>query len=820
MFINFFKNSKIRRIAFFFTLLSSIVSNSRRSFAFPPFMIPQVTYSDYLRESFHIIKEYYVDKDLIDNEDLLNEVVKKLQEKDLAITLEKKIKKLKLKIQRNVLEIETPLSDVNLLRTFEFLAYSYMNHDKNSTESEAFHFLVKTMMDYLDPHSVLLSTKNYKELLEGTEGVFGGLGIIVSLEEDHILTIGEVLPNSPAEKTDLKPGDKIIGIESEITYPYSLENLVSKMKGPPGSSVLLQILSKGAKKSHTVKITRDIILVDSVDRKILKKEGKNFLYLNIKNFSSRTASEITNHIRELQKKKVKIEGLLLDLRENPGGLLGQAVYVSDIFLDKGPIVHTKGINEETKSAVSGNDLCEDCPIAVLIGSDSASASEIVASALQDGNRATIIGSTSFGKSTVQALFELPSPKASEKEALKLTIARYYRASGNSLQNVGVVPDLMVQNIYENPKNENLFGDYRYGREKFLGASKVKNPAVKKSPSPSFSPYNLYHLIKEEELKEDFLLELGLETLVHGSSSWKIKEKKSSSLLDRKKLYEENKKVKEKILAENKKTSLYLKEKHKITWSTDYNYKNSSSLNLSVSFAPSSKKKIESGSLVPLKYKIENKSKKSIERVSLFIRDPLFGVATQEKLIGQIPAGKTLSGVLTLTAPQVKKDTNYEFQVGLAVDGLSSLESITEKSIDIKRVLENKINTKISLGGEQGGKTEGSLEALEKAKLFVEIENESDYPTREITLKAINLSGDQVVLDEGEKKVSPLKAHEKRTVEIPLSGSKEILEKELRFGLSLSSYSSYGERREVVYIKGETSKNLPLPKKRAENLSSP
>jgi carboxyl-terminal processing protease len=803
MYIKFLSQSRTLKKSFFIFTLLSFLFSAKKIFSFPPFITPQITYSDYLRESFHIIKEYYVDKDLLDNQILLEEIVEKAQKKDINLTLNQGLNNITISLKSNTLEFPKPISDINLLDSFEFIAASYLDHHQEASKKEAYTFLVESMMDFLDPHSILLSTKNYQELLEGTEGVFGGLGIIVSMEEDHTLMITEVLPKSPAIKAGLKKNDRIIAIDSHPTYPYPLDSLVSKMKGPPESSVNLTILSEGAKKSHVVKVTRNIIMVDSVDAKVITEGDKHFLYLNIKNFSARTDFEITEHINKTKKMNIEVTGIILDLRENPGGLLGQAVSVSDLFLETGAIVHTKGISEETKSAIPENDLCQNCSIAVLIGPESASASEIVASALQDAKRAIIFGSASFGKSTVQALFEVPSPNINEKEAIKLTIARYYRASGSSLQNIGVTPDLMIQNVFSSEENHNLLGAYRYGSEQFLQKSKVKNPFVKKSAASAFSPYNLYHLIsenKEKKQDEDFTLDFALKTLIHSKENWQKQVEKKAVYVDKKKLFEENQEIKQAILTESKKTSVFLANKFKLSWSSEYTHKNLNSVQLKVSQENSNLKNLESGTPITLRYKLKNLSKEPIERVSLFIRDPSFNVSIEEKLLGKLSSTEVLSGTLEIKAPQVKEDTEYTFQVGLAIDGIAQTETLSEHLVFIKKVQEADIKTIVSLGPENGGKIIGTLESREVASLSIELENKSNYPTKEMTLKATNLSGKQVFLDEKEINIPALNANEKREVKIDLKGSEKILEKDLLFGVSLSSFSIYGDKREVVHIK--------------------
>ena len=313
------------------------------------------------------------------------------------------------------------------------------------------------VLSKLDAHSSYLSSVLYKDLKEGTEGKFGGLGVLVTIK-DHVLTVIEPIPKSPAYRAGVKRRDKIVAIDNIKTFGTTLDELVENMRGEPGSNVRLTLLRENQESLLKVDLKREVIEIDSVKDKILS-DGE-ILYLKIESFSARTAEDIYTAI----KKHKNIKGIVLDLMDNPGGLLDQAIKVADIFLRKGEIVSTKGQSKMSFSAES-NKLDSNLPLIVLVNKDSASASEIVASAIQDLNRGLLIGQPTFGKGSVQTVFELPTG-----EALKLTIARYYSASGRSIQRQGITPDIWLQPLEAYPQNKNILGDFRYKSERFMSYS--------------------------------------------------------------------------------------------------------------------------------------------------------------------------------------------------------------------------------------------------------------------------------------------------------------------------------------------------------------
>ena len=297
---------------------------------------------------------------------------------------------------------------------------------------------IRGLLTGLDPHSSYLNPDEYKELKIGTSGEFGGLGIQVEMEEGLVRVISPI-DDSPAFHAGIKTGDMIIKLNDRLVKGMSLNDAVNIMRGKPGSKIEITLLRKDELNPLTFKLERTIIKVNSVKSRLLEKD---FGYVRISTFQANTAESLEAALKQLQKEnKTNLKGLVLDLRNNPGGVLNAAAEVTDMFVEDGLIVYTKGRMENTSSEFKAHsgDLMEGAPIVVLINGGSASASEIVAGALQDQQRAVLMGEKSFGKGSVQTIQELPNGGA-----VKLTTARYYTPSGRSIQAEGIVPDIVLK----------------------------------------------------------------------------------------------------------------------------------------------------------------------------------------------------------------------------------------------------------------------------------------------------------------------------------------------------------------------------------------
>ena len=341
-----------------------------------------------------------------------------------------------------------PLEDIRSLS--EVFGKIKQNYVEEVEDKELLENAIRGLLSGLDPHSAYLDKKAFTDLREGTSGEFGGLGIVVGMEEGFVKVISPI-DDTPAEKAGVKSGDLIIRLDDKNVKGMSLEDAVKIMRGKPKTDILLTIVREGVDKPLKIKITRAIIKVQSVRSKTLEK---GFGYIRVSAFQERTGSDLRKAISKLKKENnKKLKGLVLDLRNNPGGLLTAAVEVSDAFLESGVVVSIKGrdkSNTMTHSA-KGMDLLNEAPIVVLINGGSASASEIVAGALQDHKRAIIMGTQSFGKASVQTVVPLGNGSG-----LKLTTARYYTPAGTSIQAKGITPDIVLDDLKISKNEDNGF----------------------------------------------------------------------------------------------------------------------------------------------------------------------------------------------------------------------------------------------------------------------------------------------------------------------------------------------------------------------------
>lgn len=306
------------------------------------------------------------------------------------------------------------------------------------TDTKLLEDAIRGMLAGLDPHSAYLDQEQYNELKVGTTGQFGGLGIEVGMENGFVKVISPI-DDTPAQKAGIKAGDLIIRLDDKPVKGMNLNDAVKLMRGEPGSEIVLTVVREGVEQPLKIKIVRDIIKVKSVKNRLLED---GYGYIRITSFQSKTGDNVIDALNELNKGG-NLKGLVLDLRNNPGGVLNAAVAVSDAFLEKGLIVYTDGRIEDSKMKFTAtpNDVLKGAPIVVLINAGSASASEIVAGALQDHKRAIIMGEKTFGKGSVQTI--LPT---SNGGAVKLTTARYYTPSGRSIQAEGITPDVPISKV--------------------------------------------------------------------------------------------------------------------------------------------------------------------------------------------------------------------------------------------------------------------------------------------------------------------------------------------------------------------------------------
>lgn len=322
-----------------------------------------------------------------------------------------------------------------LFSVIDLVKKSYV---KEKTDKELVELALNGMLSGLDPHSSFISEKEFEDLKNTTKGEFGGIGVEIMVESPGLRVISPI-DDTPAFKAGVKPADMIFAINDELIANMNPNEAVNKMRGPKNTKVKISIFREGTSEPLELNLVRDIIKANPVKFHLYG----DYAYLRIASFTMQTAESTKKAIEDLKKEagNRKIKGYVLDLRNNPGGILEQSVYVADMFLDKGKIVSTKGRDtvEQMSFDATPDSLIKNIPMVILINNGSASASEIVAGALQDNKRAIILGTKSFGKGSVQSVLTLPG-----YGALKLTTAFYYTPSGRSIQAEGILPDIIVE----------------------------------------------------------------------------------------------------------------------------------------------------------------------------------------------------------------------------------------------------------------------------------------------------------------------------------------------------------------------------------------
>lgn len=390
---------------------------------------------------------------------------------------------------------------------FDLVKKNYVDEvDPRSLIQGAINGMIKT----LDPHSAFMNAEMYKELEVETKGHFGGIGIEITLLKD-VLTVVSPIEDTPAYHAGIKPGDQIIKIDGKSTKDITIMEAVQNMRGPKDTQVTITIMREKMDKPKDFVLKRAVIQIRSVKAKTFED---NIGYIRIASFHEKTADDLRKALKDVTGKLRPIKGLVLDLRNDPGGLLVQAIEVSDIFLKSGIIVSTRGRTKNMESKIQAKDNGNEitCPIVVLVNEGTASAAEIVAGALQDNGRALVAGTQTFGKASVQTIIPLENGSA-----LKLTTARYYTPKGRSIQAEGIKPDIFVKYVRHTEDADNDWGD-RIREKDLKGHIKpAKEDGTKLDETMLKDAMDLSDSAKDNQLK----------TAIDILKSWEIMKKKST-----------------------------------------------------------------------------------------------------------------------------------------------------------------------------------------------------------------------------------------------------------------------------------------------------
>ena len=651
--------------------------------------------------------------------------------------------------------------------------------------------LLNALVAELDPHSSVMSPSAYSELRQGTEGSFGGLGVLVGIR-DRVLTVIKPLPNSPASRAGIISGDRIVRINNQPTYGMALEDLMEFMRGTPGTHVTMRVLREGAQAPMDIALKREVIQVDSVTSRLVEDPKLKIIHISVESFSAKTSREILSAMKSFKRTYGAIDGMIMDLRSNPGGLLDQAVQVTDLFLEDGVIVSTRGRREEVEVAGKGYDEVE-FPLVVLIDEESASASEIVAGALQDHGRAIVVGRPSFGKGSVQTVFELPY-----EAALKLTIARYFTPANRSIQNVGIIPDMWVQPLIERGENLNLLGPSRYRNEGFLLhrldeklQTRQHLVALDERMSESCCAKAYVMAPKTEETEADESVEAARLLISAAHESADRHKQDHGWALGRARSLVTDEIVRNKFGKLASEATSWLKSKFGIAWDIP----NGKGQFLSLAVDPAgvdftvqsmSGAAAVSGADARFLWTLTNKNSHPLQRVSVYLRASGFAGETKEILVGSVNPGETRSGNISARVPFSPKDESWDVDIGVALDAWPVTTLTRQFHLDTRILERPSLNLVSSITGETGGVPNGVLDPGEKANLHIVITNDGQAQATDLEFHVVNLSGSRVSLGEGKLPVSELAPGGSVAVDLPVVFSGTHAVGEVDIGVSIDS----------------------------------
>lgn len=632
----------------------------------------------------HYVKENYVDPKRVRPKEMLVASLEAVEKSVPEVMVDGSAESGKLRVNVNGKLKDYDISHVDSIWKMSWTLkdiFDFVTHNMRPVEDarEVEYAAVNGMLQTLDPHSVLLRPELYQEMKLSTKGEFGGLGFVIQMREG-VLTVVKVLPKTPAFRAGIKKDDQILRIGEESTMNMELQQAVGKLRGPVDSKVTITVNRKGWEKPAQMVVTRALITIESIQSKLL---ASNVGYVRVKNFQGNTTRDLSNALDELSEQVRKsgggqgIKGLVLDMRGNPGGLLEQAIQVSDLFLSSGTIVSTVGLSdklrEEKRAHADEND--DAFPIAVLMNAGSASASEIVAGALKNQNRAVIIGRQSFGKGSVQVLYD----NFPDDAALKLTIAKYLTPGDVSIQEVGITPDIQLLPTRVSKERVDVFAPRRTMGEADLEAhfaNPANGQAAKKRDDVQVreKPLETVKYLKEEKKKDDKKTGKGgknvltdtegsahdeeLDDQLDAESQDEVKEdfevtfarqyllaapqvRRDEQIKAGKNFVLEQRQVEDKRIADAI-TGLG------IDWTAGETPKNPV---LSSSLKPGSDKKITAGETVPLELTVENKGADAVKRLRAWIESDNGYLDRREFLFGQVKPGEKKTWTVNVKIPK-------------------------------------------------------------------------------------------------------------------------------------------------------------------------
>jgi carboxyl-terminal processing protease len=730
------------------------------------------------------VKDNYVDPERIDPKEMLVSALREI-ERQVAEVLVEDLGNGRLVVR--VMEHEKPvyiddvesLWEINLkLRdVFRF----FEKHLPPQQDVRAIEYAaVNGALATLDPHSVLLKPEAFAEMKTSTKGEFGGLGIVISVR-DSKLTIISPLEGTPASRAGLKAGDVITRIGDVSTVSMPIEEAVRMLRGPEGSKVTIWVTRKGWSDDKRYDIVRERIKIESVESKLL---SNNVGYIRIKNFQQNTGKDLEEQLEELRRKADgNLKGLVMDLRNNPGGLLEQAIRVSDKFLTSGDIVTTVGygnkLREPKRARWSGTE--SELPIAVLVNKGSASASEIVAGALKNLDRAVIIGERTFGKGSVQVLYDF-----ADNSALKLTIAQYLTPGGISIQNEGVAPDFELKPARLEENRVNLFYEPEGHREKNLDKhlDRAGTKAIPES-RPKFSMKYLLEsteesedeeVVEEEynEFKEDYQIRFAREFLASmGNRSRTKMVERAGAFLESRQTAEEKRIVERMKVLE-------------IDWIDGPKDPAGPKVDVDLVISKgASKGRIEAGSEVELIATVTNSGATPVYRVRGLIETEHPAFKGREFLFGKLDPGQTRKWSISTRIPKEAASRSDVLELQLAssageIPGEAMLPVVT------KYVPHPQFAYTYAYDDEKRGDGDGVLEVGEGVDFMVFVTNTGPGDADDVSLRLKSAANEQLFLERGRTTIGAIKSGETRMgrLKFRIPSTSQVANQELPLELTI------------------------------------
>ncbi len=671
----------------------------------------------------------------------------------------------------------------------QVFAFIEGNYHGETTFEDMQYAAINGMLDSLDPHSSLLPPKMFSEFKTQTEGEFGGIGIVIGLKEGE-LTVIAPLPNTPASRAGLRAKDKIVQIGEEASINMNLNEAVEKLRGKIGTQVTITVNREGAEAPLTFTLTRANIKIESVQSKLVNTPAGDVGIVRLKGFQEETMRELSRHLKAMQAKSKNFRGLVLDLRNNPGGLLNQAIDIADKFLDRGTIVLTVGANDQILESdeARNTDGEESYPIVALVNDGSASASEIVAGALKNNNRAVVMGSQTFGKGSVQSVYSLK-----DGSALKLTVAQYLTPGKKSIQSVGITPDIKLWPRSVEKEKVDLIESQGFGEkdlEKHLESSFKQDtkPVFNLGyylPNPPKPEDNTDNYSNEIEIDKDFEIQFALQILQ--TVTEKDRDKMLAQLKDLEKSTEKN---------EEKKIEEALKN-FGIDWShAPVDGKPMAAVTFDIH--SSSGQVLAAGEEVKLELKVHNVGKAPFEQLIATTDSENFLLKNREFIFGKIDPGETKSWVVPLKIPA--SSLRREDKVTFSFREANGNTPENFQTVVLTEPVKNPtfaFEYDVFDDGQYGSRGNGNkkIEVGEKITLKIKVFNRGRGLSKDTVVNLKNLDGEGIFLSKGREKLSELQPGADKDAMLNFVVGRDFAKNDIALEMTISDMESQEFLRE-------------------------